>query len=102
MHLYFAENGLEALDVIDEEGPFDLVLMDINMPVLDGIETTRRIRANKRYDAMPVVAFTGLNLQEQIDRMREAGMNAHMAKPLNIGRIYTIFDHFLPKTENAA
>jgi len=47
---------------------------------------------------MPIVAFTGLNLQEQIDKMREAGMNAHMAKPLNIGRVFSIFDHYLPKS----
>jgi len=98
IHLYFAENGLEALDVISEEAPFDLVLMDINMPVLDGIETTRRIRAEHHFDTMPIVAFTGLNLKEQIDRMQEAGMNAHMAKPLNIGRVYSVFNHFLPKS----
>lgn len=101
IHLYFAENGLEALDVIEEEAPFDLVLMDINMPVLDGIETTRRIRAESKYDDMPVVAFTGLNLKDQIERMREAGMNAHMAKPLNIGRVYSVFNHFLPKAPAA-
>ncbi len=97
IQLYFAENGLEALEVLEEEAPFDLVLMDINMPVLDGIETTRRIRAQKQYDKMPVVAFTGLNLQDQIEKMKEAGMNAHMAKPLNIGRVYSVFNHFLPK-----
>ncbi len=97
--LFFAENGLDALEVVDaEEIPFDLVLMDINMPVLDGIETTRRIRKKSKYDLMPIVAFTGLNLQEQIDKMREAGMNAHMAKPLNIGRVFSIFDHYLPKS----
>ncbi len=102
MHLYFAENGLEALDVLEEDGPFDLVLMDINMPVLDGIETTRRIRTRSQYDNMPVVAFTGLNLQDQIDRMKEAGMNAHMAKPLNIGRFFSVFNHFLPKNGQLA
>lgn len=101
MLLYFAENGLEALDVLAEDAPFDLVLMDINMPVLDGIETTKRIRAQQQFDAMPVVAFTGLNLAEQIEKMREAGMNAHMAKPLNIGRFYSVFNHFLPSAETS-
>ncbi len=101
IHLYFAENGLEAIEVVEEEAPFDLVLMDINMPVLDGIETTRRLRENRLYDDMPIVAFTGLNLQDQIDRMQEAGMNAHMAKPLNIGRVYSVFDHFLGKRNGA-
>lgn len=94
--LSFAENGVDALEVIEEKAPFDLVLMDINMPVLDGIETTRRIRTNPHYDSMPVVAFTGLNLEDQIEKMRLVGMNAHMAKPLNVGRTFSIFNHYLP------
>jgi len=97
IELSFAENGLDALEVIEKVPPFDLVLMDINMPVLDGIETTRRIREKHEYDSMPIVAFTGLNLQDQIEKMREVGMNAHMAKPLNIGRVYSIFFHYLSK-----
>ena len=99
--LSFAENGIDALEVIEEEAPFDLVLMDINMPVLDGIETTRRIRANPHYDSMPVVAFTGLNLEDQIEKMRLVGMNAHMAKPLNVGRTFSIFNHYLPHAAQA-
>ncbi len=95
--LSFAENGLDALDVVEEESKFDLILMDINMPVLDGIETTRRIRQKPEHNLMPIVAFTGLNLQDQIERMRDAGMNAHMAKPLNIGRVYSVFNQYLPK-----
>ncbi|GEM_PF-3550420 len=97
MSLYFAEDGVSALDILEDKAPFDLILMDINMPVLDGFDTTERIRENSRYDSMPVVAFTGLNLQDQIEKMREVGMNAHMAKPLNIGRFYSVFAHFLQK-----
>jgi two-component system sensor histidine kinase/response regulator len=98
IHLHCAENGVEALKTIAKEGPFDLVLMDINMPVLDGYETTRRLRREHAFDAMPIVAFTGLNLKDQIERMEAVGMNAHMAKPLNIGRLYSVFNHFLGKT----
>ena len=46
---------------------------------------------------MPIVAFTGLKLKEQIESMKAAGMNAHMVKPLNIGRLYSLFDQFLSK-----
>ena len=99
IHLFFAENGQEALDVTDREGPMDLVLMDINMPVLNGLEATRRLRKDARFEMMPIVAFTGLNLKEQIERMRTAGMNAHMVKPLNIGRLYTLFERFLPQAD---
>lgn len=95
IHLVLAENGVDALERLETEAPLDLILMDINMPELDGLETTRRIRSNARYNTIPIVAFTGLNLNEQIETMQEVGMNAHMAKPLNIGRIYSIFSRFL-------
>lgn len=99
--LKLAENGVEALKILDDEAPFDLVLMDINMPVLDGFEATRRIRATPQYAETPVVAFTGLNLPEQIAKMEEVGMNAQMAKPLNVGKFYFIFSQFLPTKEEA-
>ncbi len=102
INLKLAEDGQEALDILEEEAPFDLILMDINMPVMDGYEATRRIRENRRYDSMPIVAFTGLNLKEEIEKMRRVGMNAHMAKPLNIGRIYSVFQHYLPKKNLSA
>lgn len=95
--LSLAENGVEALEVLEKDAPFDLILMDINMPVLDGFEATRRIRANPRFTEMPVVAFTGLNLPEQIVTMQEVGMNAQMAKPLNVGKLFYIFSQFLPE-----
>lgn len=97
IHLFFAENGQEALEVTDREGVMDLVLMDINMPVLNGLEATRRLRKDARFERMPVVAFTGLNLKEQIESIKAAGMNAHMVKPLNIGRLYTLFEQFLSR-----
>ena len=102
INLKLAEDGQEALDILEEDAPFDLILMDINMPVMDGYEATRRIREDRRYDSMPIVAFTGLNLKEEIEKMRRVGMNAHMAKPLNIGRIYSVFEHYLPKKNLSA
>jgi CheY-like chemotaxis protein len=102
INLKLAEDGQEALDILEEDAPFDLILMDINMPVMDGYEATRRIRENRHYDSMPIVAFTGLNLKDEIEKMREVGMNAHMAKPLNIGRIYSVFERYLPKKNLSA
>jgi two-component system, sensor histidine kinase and response regulator len=102
IRLFFAENGQEAMEVAAKEGPMDLVLMDINMPVLDGLEATRRLRREPQFETMPIVAFTGLNQKEQIKSMMAAGMNAHMVKPLNIGRLYTLFDLFLSKTGTGA
>ena len=94
--LFFAENGKDALDLAAEEAPFDLVLMDLNIPAPDGLETTRLLREMPRFASLPIVALTGLNRKELVQRMQEVGMNAHLSKPLDIGRLYTLFGHFLP------
>lgn len=95
IEIVIAENGVEALKMLPKVMPLDMILMDINMPELDGLETTRRIRADRRFEKLPIVAFTGLNLSEEIAKMEEAGMNAQMAKPMNAGKFYTVFKRFL-------
>lgn len=76
-----ANNGSEALDWLERES-FDLVLMDIHMPVMDGLEATRRIRANPRWQALPVLAMTAAVLQEDREACVAAGMNDCVAKPI--------------------
>lgn len=82
-----AENGKEAVELFSEkpEGTFDIILMDIMMPVMDGLEATRQIRAMKRKDAVkvPIIALTANAFSEDVQKSREAGMNEHMSKPLN-------------------
>jgi len=91
-----AGDGVEALAAVeDPKNRFDLVLMDINMPVMDGYEATRHIRADEKYNAMPVVSLTGLGLPEEIAKMYALGMNAHLIKPVQIGRLYTVFSRFV-------
>ena len=81
-----AVDGQDALEKVTEspEGYFDLVLMDIQMPRLDGYEATRAIRALHRKDvaALPIVAMTANAFREDIDAAMAAGMDAHLAKPL--------------------
>lgn len=97
-----ANDGVEALDALDNpQNHFALVLMDINMPVMDGYETTKHIRADENYDAMPIVSLTGLGLPEEIAKMYELGMNAHLIKPLHMGRLYTVFERFLTPSKEA-
>lgn len=70
--------------------PFDLILMDIQMPVMDGIEATRKIQAQSDKKAPPVIAMTAHTLQEDIDECLEAGMSDHLTKPIHpeqLGRI---------------
>ena len=77
------ENGAEALDVI-ETGGFDIVLMDRDMPVMDGIEATRRIRSlDGPLAAIPIVGITASAIREQLDECLEAGMNTVLTKPVD-------------------
>ena len=80
-------NGRAALDtyLASEEGYYDVLLMDVMMPVMDGITATKLIRASKRKDAssLPIFAMTANAFSEDIVRVREAGMNEHCPKPLN-------------------
>lgn len=80
-----AENGREAVDRLMESGPqyYDLVLMDIQMPVMDGMTATRLIRALPGFADLPVVAMTAHVMVEEIRRCLDAGMNDHIGKPFS-------------------
>ncbi|MFQ9873191.1 MAG: response regulator, partial [Oscillospiraceae bacterium] len=83
-----AQNGQEALEFFETSSPafFDLILMDIQMPVMDGYEATRRIRALSRPDAhtVPIIAMTANAFSEDIEKALAAGMNDVATKPLDI------------------
>ncbi len=85
-----ANNGQEAVDIVKEgKHKFDLVLMDINMPIMDGYTATQMIRLDTKFDNLPIVAFTALVLDSEIKKMFHSGVNAFLSKPLNIGKLYT-------------
>ncbi|MBO7122571.1 MAG: response regulator [Treponema sp.] len=87
MEVTIAENGLVALDKFSEseEGYYDLVLMDVMMPVMGGIESAGLLRKMERPDAkeIPIVALTANAFQEDIQKCLDAGMNTHLSKPIN-------------------
>jgi len=90
------DNGEQALMMVTSgKVAFDLVLMDINMPVMDGYTATESIRATGKFDDLPIVSFTALVLDSEVEKMFSAGVNAFLAKPLNIGKLYTVFDMFI-------
>lgn len=77
-------NGQEALDLLEKD-LFDIVLMDVQMPVIDGLEATRRIRANEnqRIAKIPIIALTASSQPEEIAQMRQVGMDEHILKPID-------------------
>jgi PAS domain S-box-containing protein len=79
-----AANGKEALDRLKEDGPFDGVLMDCQMPVMDGYTATRLLRENPAWRHLPVIAMTASALAADRERAFASGMNAHIAKPLDV------------------
>ena len=85
-----ANNGAEALEICKETG-FDLVLMDIQMPVMDGLEAARRIRASDFPSAgtVPIVAMTANAMSGDREKSLAAGMNDHITKPIDCGELYT-------------
>lgn len=89
--LTVAGNGRELLDIFEksEEGSFDVILMDIQMPVMDGLEATRILRALDRPDArsIPVIAMSANAFNDDVAASLEAGMNAHIAKPIEISAL---------------
>ncbi|MDR2488909.1 MAG: response regulator [Desulfovibrio sp.] len=82
-----AGTGLEALAALERK-EYDLVLMDIQMPEMDGLTATRRIRANPAYGELPVIAMTAHALAEDRALSREAGMNEHLTKPIDPNLLY--------------
>jgi two-component system sensor histidine kinase/response regulator len=82
-----AENGQEALDRLSAQ-PFDAVLMDVQMPVMDGLETTRRIREMPNYAELPIIAMTAHALAEELDKCLAAGMNDYVTKPFEPEQLF--------------
>ena len=93
-----AMNGKIAVEKMQAsaENYYDAILMDIQMPVMNGYEAARSIRKLPRKDAesIPIIAMTAA-FAEDIQRAQDAGMNAHVAKPLNINLLYQVLAHWI-------
>lgn len=89
-----AESGVEAIDCLQQE-PIDLVLMDVSMPVMDGYQTTRRIRTDHRFADLPVIALTAHAIAGERERCLAAGMNDYLAKPFEVEQLKAILWRWL-------
>ncbi|WP_274609987.1 hybrid sensor histidine kinase/response regulator [Pseudomonas sp. TH39(2020)] len=92
-----AGHGGEALDQL-EQSEFDLVLMDCNMPVMDGYEASRQIRRSGRWPQLPIVALTANAMSEERERCRAAGMSDYLAKPFRREELAALLDLWVPAT----
>jgi len=89
-----AGNGLEAVAAVKEES-FALVLMDIQMPEMDGYQATREIRKDKRFKDLPIIAMTAHAMVSEQERCFTAGMDDHIAKPVNPERLFKLLEKWL-------
>ena len=94
-----AENGQEAVELFDRSEPayYDLILMDIQMPVMNGLEATSTIRGLNRVDAgsIPIIAMTANAFAEDVQNSLDAGMNAHISKPMDRNRVCSCIQQFV-------
>ena len=98
-----ASNGQKTLEkfVQSPQGTYDAILMDVRMPMMDGIQTTINIRHWDRPDAktIPIIAMTANAFDEDIEKSRAAGMNAHLSKPIEAELMYSTIQHILNKAD---
>jgi two-component system, cell cycle response regulator DivK len=91
-----AENGQEALDAVAKQRP-DLILMDIQLPVMDGYEATRRLKGNPAYKDIPIIVVTSYALSGDEGKARDAGCDAYVTKPYSPRQLLAKIREFLPK-----
>jgi PAS domain S-box-containing protein len=88
IEVVLAQHGQEALDILAHDSAFDGVLMDCQMPVMDGYAATREIRRQTRLNHLPVIAMTANAMAGDREKVLESGMQDHIAKPLNVGDMF--------------
>lgn len=91
-----ARNGVEAIAKLDEVDDIDLVLMDVMMPVMDGLEATRRIRSDARFQRLPIIAVTAKAMKDDQEQCVRAGASDYLAKPIDIDRLYSLLRIWMP------
>ncbi len=93
-----ANNGQEALDMLDKK-PYDIVLMDIQMPIMDGLTATRNIRKKAQFATLPIVAMSAHAMTGDKEKSLEHGMNDHITKPISPDILYNTLRYWLRKSK---
>ena len=96
-----ANNGVEAVDKV-QQADYDGVLMDCQMPLMDGYEATRRIRTDARFRELPIIAMTANVMAGDRERCIDAGMNDHVGKPIDVNELFSTLARWLKPSTGAA
>jgi CheY-like chemotaxis protein/CHASE3 domain sensor protein len=92
-----ARNGKEALEHLEQKPGVDLVLMDVMMPEMDGLEATRRIRQSPAHATLPIIALTAKAMTDDREQCLAAGVNDYIAKPLDVDKLLSLVRVWMPK-----
>ena len=97
-----ARNGQEALDMLEAgtdgtEKPIDLVLMDVMMPVMDGLTAVRAMRSNPKWAKLPVIMLTAKAMPDDQQNCLDAGANDYMAKPIDVDKLLSLVRVWMPR-----
>ena len=96
MNVETAENGQQAVELLKTRPPFDAVLMDVRMPVLDGYDATRMIREDLSFEELPIIAMTADAMPGDRERSLAAGMNDHLTKPIDVDELHEKLLKWIP------
>lgn len=91
--LFWAKNGKEAVDIIEDTDDIDVILMDIRLPIMDGCEATRRIK--KIHKEIPIIAQTAYALEGDKERILDAGCDDYLSKPIRFEELLSTIDKYL-------
>jgi CheY-like chemotaxis protein len=94
-----ARNGVEALAQLNRNQPYDVVLMDVMMPEMDGYTAMREIRRNPHWQKLPIIAITAKAMRDDQERCLAAGANDYLAKPIELERLFSLIRVWMPKME---
>jgi CheY-like chemotaxis protein len=95
MQALYAENGRDALELLQNTSDVNVVLMDVMMPEMDGYETMRAIRKLRRFKSLPIIALTAKAMKGDREKCLEAGASDYLAKPVNTEQLLSVLRMWL-------